>query len=143
MNIKRQAKQLESFLEDEFKKKIPILVLPDKSLVYKRYKIKQNKNGNWDLSYIDGDKIAEFRIKTTATLAAKFYDQTNFKRYNEVQQLDTHYWNNNNDAVFFKYRYEHAKDIEKRDIFMWRWEQADHRAKRCKEEISSMFKSNF
>ena len=143
MNIKRQAKQLESFLEDEFKKTIPILVLPDKSLVYKRYKIKQNKTGNWVLSYIDGDSIAEFKIKTTATLAAKFYDQTNFKRYNEVQQLDSDYWNNSNDAVFFKYRYEHTTDIEKRDIFMWRWEQADHRAKRHKETISSMFKSNF
>ena len=143
MNIKRQAKQLESFLEDEFKKKIPILVLPDKSLVYKRYKIKQNNVGNWVLSYIDGDSIAEFKIKTTATLAAKFYDQTNFKRYNEVQQLDSDYWNNSNDAVFFKYRYEHATDLEKRDIFMWRWEQADHRAKRHKEIISSMFKSNF
>ena len=143
MNIKRQAKQLESFLEDEFKRKIPILVMPDKSLVYKRYKIKQNKTGNWDLSYIDGDSIAEFKIKTTATLAAKFYDQTNFKRYNEVQQLDSDYWNNSNDAVFFKYRYEHATDIEKRDIFMWRLEQADHRAKRHKETISSMFKSNF
>ena len=143
MNIKRQAKQLESFLEDEFKKTIPILVLPDKSLVYKRYKIKQNKIGNWVLSYIDGDSIAEFKIKTTATLAAKFYDQTNFKRYNEVQKLDSDYWNNSNDAVFFKYRYEHATDIEKRDIFMWRWEQADHRAKRHKETISSMFKSNF
>lgn len=143
MNIKRQAKQLESFLEDEFKKKIPILVLPDKSLVYKRYKIKQNKIGNWELSYIDGDRIAEFRIKTTATLAAKFYDQTNFRRYNEVQQLDIHYWNNSNDATFFKHRYENAKDLEKRDLFMWRWEQADHRAKRYKETISSMFKSNF
>ena len=143
MNIKRQAKQLESFLEDEFKKTIPILVLPDKSLVYKRYKIKQNKIGNWVLSYADGDNIAEFRIKTTATLAAKFYDQTNFKRYNEIKQLDTHYWNNSNDAVFFKYRYENAKDIEKRDIYMWRWEQADHRAKRYKETISTMFKSNF
>ena len=60
-----------------------------------------------------------------------------------MQQLDTHYWNNNNDAVFFKYRYENAKDIEKRDIFMWRWELADHRAKRYKEEISVMFKANF
>lgn len=143
MNIKRQAKQLESFLEDEFKKKIPILVLPDKSLVYKRYKIKQNKVGNWVLSYADGDSIAEFKIKTTATLAAKFYDQTNFNRYNEVRQLDTQYWNNSNDAVFFKYRYENAKDLDKRDIFMWRWEQADHRAKRYKETISTMFKSNF
>lgn len=143
MNYKRQAKQLESFLEEEFKKNIPLAVLPDKSIVYKRYKIKQNKQGLWTLSLAGGDAIDTFRIKTTATLAAKFYDQTNFNRYNQIKALDTHYWNNSNDASFFKYRYEHAKDLEKRDIFMWRWEQADHRAKRYKEEISSMFKSNF
>lgn len=143
MNFKRQAKQLESFLEEEFKKKVPLVVLPDKSIVYKRYKIKQNKQGLWLLTLDNGDTIDQFRIKTTATLAAKFYDQTNFNRYNQVKSLDTHYWNNNNDASFFKYRYEHATDLEKRDIFMWRWELADHRAKRYKEEISTMFKSNF
>jgi hypothetical protein len=143
MNFKRQAKQLENFLEEEFKNKIPLAVLPDKSIVYKRYKIKQRKDGDWQLGYIDGDSIDTFRIKTTASLAAKFYDQTNFKRYNEVKSLDLHYWNNSNDASFFKHRYENAKDLFKRDIYMWRWEQADNRAKRCKEEISSMFKSNF
>lgn len=143
MNFKHQAKQLESFLEEEFKKKIPLVVLPDKSIVYKRYKIKQNKQGFWLLTLANGDTIDQFRIKTTATLAAKFYDQTNFSRYNQVKSLDTHYWNNSNDASFFKYRYEHATDLVKRDIFMWRWELADHRAKRYKEEISTMFKSNF
>lgn len=143
MNYKRQAKQLESFLEDEFKKKIPIAVLPDKSLVYKRYKIKQNKQGLWALSYAGKDDIDYFRIKTTAILAAKFYDQTNFNRYNEVKTLDSQYWNNSNDASFFKYRYEHAKDLEQRDICLWRWEIADGRAKRYKEQISVMFKSNF
>lgn len=143
MNFKRQAKQLETFLEEEFKKNIPLAVLADKSIVYKRYRIKQNKQGMWTVRLQDGDVIDQFRIKTTATLAAKFYDQTNFNRYNEIKSLDTHYWNNSNDASFFKYRYEHAKDLVKRDIFMWRWEQAEHRAKRYKEQISSMFKANF
>jgi hypothetical protein len=143
MNFKRQAKQLESFLEEEFKKKTPLAVLPDKSIVYKRYKIKQDKQGFWNISIGTGDVIDQFRIKTTATLAAKFYDQTNFNRYNQIKSLDIQYWNNSNDASFFKYRYEHAKDLDKRDIYMWRWEQADHRAKRYKEEISVMFKANF
>jgi hypothetical protein len=143
MNYKKQAKQLENFLEDEFKKNIPIAVLPDKSIIYKRYKIKQNKKGLWQLTYVGSDSIAEFRIKTTAILAAKFYDKTDFKRYNEVKLLDTQYWNNSNDAGFFKYRYEHAKDIDRRDLFLWRWELASSRAKRYKDEISTMFKSNF
>jgi hypothetical protein len=143
MNFKQQAKQLEIFLEEEFKKKIPLAVLPDKSIVYKRYKIKQDDQGFWNITLGTGDVIDQFRIKTTATLAAKFYDQTNFNRYNQIKSLDTQYWNNSNDASFFKYRYEHAKDLDKRDIYMWRWEQADHRAKRYKEEISVMFKTNF
>ena len=143
MNFKRQAKQLEIFLEEEFKKKIPLVILPDKSIVYKRYKIKQDDRGFWTITLGTGDVIDQFRIKTTATLAAKFYDQTNFNRYNEIKSLDTQYWNNSNDASFFKYRYEHAKDTDKRDIYMWRWEQAEHRAKRYKEQISSMFKTNF
>jgi hypothetical protein len=143
MNFKRQAKQLEIFLEEEFKKKIPLVILPDKSIVYKRYKIKQDDRGFWTITLGTGDVIDQFRIKTTATLAAKFYDQTNFNRYNEIKSLDTQYWNNSNDASFFKYRYEHAKDLDKRDIYMWRWEQAEHRAKRYKEQISSMFKTNF
>ena len=143
MNYKRQAKQLESFLEDEFKKKIPIAVLPDKSLVYKRYKIKQNKQGLWVMSLAGGEAIDQFRIKTTAALAAKFYDQTNFTRYNEVKTLDTQYWNNSNDSVFFKYKYENTKDLDKRDIFMWRWEQAQTRSKHYKEKISAMFTANF
>jgi hypothetical protein len=143
MNYKKQAKQLENFLEEEFKKTIPIAVLPDKSIVYKRYKIKQSKQGLWQLSYVGSDNISEFRIKTTAILAAKFYDRTDFKRYNEVKLLDTQYWNNSNDAGFFKYRYENAKDLDRRDLFLWRWELASSRAKQYKEQISSMFKSNF
>lgn len=143
MNYKRQAKQLETFLADEFKNKIPLAILPDKSIAYKQYNIKQNKKGLWALGYQGGDAIDEFRIKATASLAVKFYDKTNLKRYNEVKILDTQYWNNSNDAVFFKYRYENAKDLDKRDLFLWRWEQADSRAKRYKEEITAMFKANF
>ncbi len=142
MNFKIQAKKLESFLEEELKK-IPLVVLPDKSIVYKNYKIRQNKLGLWVLRHVNGDLIDQFRIKTTASLAAKFYDQTNFKRYNEIKLLDGQYWNSSTDASFFKYKYENTKDLDKRDIFMWRWEVTKGRADRYKTEISAMFKSNF
>ena len=39
MNFKNQAGKLERFLEDEFKKKTPLLVMPDKTIIYKKYKI--------------------------------------------------------------------------------------------------------
>ena len=143
MNYKKQAKQLENFLEEEVKKTMPLAILPDNSLVYKRYKIKQNKKGTWNLSYLGGDFIEEFKIKTTATLAAKFYDRDNFTRYNEVKMLDVQYWTNSTDASIFKYRRENTKDYDKRDLYTWRWEIADSRAKHYKELISRMFKANF
>jgi hypothetical protein len=143
MNYKKQAKQLESFLEEEVKKTMPLAVLPDNSIVYKQYKIKQNKQGAWNLSHLGGDFIEEFKIKTTATLAAKFYDRDNFTRYNEVKMLDVQYWTNATDASIFKYRRENTKDYDKRDLYTWRWEIADSRATHYKELISRMFKANF
>jgi len=143
MNYKHHAEKLETFLKEELARKPPLTVMQDKSIAYKSYIIKQTKQGMWALRYATGDIIDQFRIKTTASLAAKFYDTTNFTRYNEVKNLDTEYWNNNNDADFFKHRYENAKDLDKRDLFLWRWELTRARASRCKEQISSMFKSNF
>ncbi len=52
MNFKEKAEKLEKFLEDEFKKSIPLLVLADKSVVYGNYKIKQSKQGTWNLRYL-------------------------------------------------------------------------------------------
>lgn len=89
MNFKQKAEKLEHFLEEEFSKKLPIAVLSDKSLVYKTFRIKQTKQGPWALRWAKtGDFIDNFRTKTGALLAAKFYDTNRFDRYNEVKILD-------------------------------------------------------
>lgn len=142
MNFKTQAKKLETLLEEELKK-IPLVVLSTTALAYKKYKIKQDKKGMWAIFDPHGDIVDKFRIKTTASLAAKFYDQTNFKKYNEIKILDGQYWNTHNDAVFFEYRYKNTKDVDRKDLFMWRWELAKGRSERYKQEISAMFKTNF
>lgn len=142
MNFKKQAEKLEYLLEEELKN-IPLVVLSTNVLAYKKYKIKQNKQGHWVLFDQQGDAVDFFRIKTTASLAAKFYDQTNFRKYNEVKILDGQYWNTNNDALFFEHKYKNTKDLDKRDLFMWRWELSKGRAQRYKQEISTMFKANF
>lgn len=142
MNFKTQAQKIETFLEEELKK-IPLIVLPNKTILYKNYTIKQNKLELWSLRYSNGDHIYSFRMKSTACLAAKFYHQSNLKKFNEIKLLDGQYWNSSNDASFFKYRYENTKDLNKKDFFMCRWEVARGRANRYKQEISTMFKSNF
>ncbi len=142
MNFKTQAEKLESLLEEELKK-IPLVVLSKNTLAYKKYKIKQDNKGMWALFDPHGSIVDKFRIKTTASLAAKFYDQTNIRRFNEIKILDGQYWNNSNDSVFFEYKYKNTKDLDKRDLFLWRWELAKGRSDRYKQEISAMFKANF
>lgn len=142
MNFKTQANKLEDLLKEEIKK-IPLVILSDKLLAYKNYKIKQDKKGFWNLFDSRNDFVAQFRIKSTACLAAKFYDKVNLKKFNEIKILDLQFWNNNNDSVIFEYKYKTAKDFEKREIFKARLDIAKNRAKHYKEEISSMFKANF
>jgi hypothetical protein len=144
MNFKEKAEKLEKFLEDEFKKSIPLLVLADKSVVYGNYKIKQSKQGTWNLRYLKTDDLIDtFRTKTSAILAAKFYDKNRLGRYNDVKNLDLAFWNNSKDSAFFEERMRTTKDLERRDLFHCRFELTRDRAAKYKDELSRMFKANF
>lgn len=143
MNIKRHAEKLEKYLEDEFKRELPILVLADKSVVYKNFKIKQDNQGLWNLSKAGGFKIDSFNLKACALMAAKQYSTNSLAAYNQIKNLDVAYQQNTTDASIFKYRYQTVKDIDRRDIALWRWEITDSRAKFTKLEIESKFKSMF
>ena len=144
MNFKEKAEKLEKFLEDEFKKSIPLLVLADKSVVYSNYKIKQSKQGTWNLRYLKTDDLIDtFRTKTSAILAAKFYDKNRLGRYNDVKNLDLAFWNNSKDSAFFEERMKTTKDLERRDLFFCRFELTRDRAIKYKDELSRMFKANF
>lgn len=142
MNFKKQAEKLESLLEEELKK-IPLIVISDTVLAYKNYKIKKNKAGFWSLYNPHGDLVYKFRMKTTAILAAKFYERTNLQKYNEVKILDSQYWHSKSDASLFEYRYKNTKNTDKIEIYLCRWELAKQRSMWLKDEISSMFKTNF
>ncbi len=142
MNYKKQAEKLERFLDNEFTNKIPIVVLPNKDLVYKRFKIRQGKT-LWEFRHITGDLIDKFNLKATALLAAKFYDVSRFDKYNEVKNLDTGYWNNSLDAVRFRQRCNESKDLNKKELYAARWVVTDSRAKKYKEQISTLFRNNF
>lgn len=143
MNYKKQAEKLERFLEDEFTKKVPIIVLPNKDLIYKRFRIHKNKAGNWEFRHISGDLIDKFNLKATAVLAAKFYNNSRFDRYNEIKNLDTGYWNNSLDSVRFKRRINETAQFEKKEMYAARYSVTSSRASRYREEISNIFRNNF
>jgi|LakMenE01Jun11ns_1017448.scaffolds.fasta_scaffold9831555_2 hypothetical protein len=137
------AKDLERFITEEIKREIPLVVVSNSLLFYKDIKIKQLKSGNWCLFSKTGDKIAEFRMRSTASLAAKFYHKTDFKNYNWVKIIDFEYWHNYTDAEIFQYRKKNTKDFDRRDTFTARYEMAKSKADHYKQEITSLFKVNF
>ncbi len=142
--LKQKAQQLEHFLEEEFSKKLPLAVLKNNDVVYKGFVIKQNKEGKYLLTYATtGDTIDEFRLKATAILAAKFFETNQFQRLNEIKILDTGYWQNFVDSSFFKERVRTTADLDKRDMYLWRWEITRTRTRNYKEEISRMFRHAF
>ena len=94
MNFKRQAERLEQYLEAEFKDTLPIAVMANGSVVYKNFKIKQNKRGNYSLYRIGGNFIDKFNLKACALMAAKYYSVNSLTPYNEVKDLDNNYHQN-------------------------------------------------
>lgn len=143
MNFKKQAQKLENFLDEELKSKIPLLPLPDGSILYKTYKIKKNAQGSWDLMYYRGDSIDKFNLKVSAILGAKFHYANQIHVYNSVKNLDVKYWTNSFDAVIFKEKQQNCKDIAKKTIYLSRLELTKSRAARYKEQIQGMFARNF
>jgi hypothetical protein len=143
MNFKKQAEKLENFLDTEFKNKLPIAVMPDGSLVYKSFKIKKNKNQQWDLSRVGGTVIDTFNLKACAVLGAKYYHPYGFNTYNEIKNLDNYYQKNTTDAAIFKYYSLKSSDPVKKDTCLWRWEISEEKAKIAKQQIISKFKFSF
>lgn len=143
MNFKKQARKLESFLDEELRKNVPLVVLEDKTILYKRFKISQNKFNMWNLSHLNGDLIDTFKLKTSAILAAKHYSTDRFNEYNEIKILDSLYWTNSTDSDIFKQRYYESKDLEKKELYLCRWDLTRARTNHYRKEISSKFSRAF
>jgi len=143
MNFKKQAEKLEKYLNEEFSKELPIALMPDGSIVYKNYRIKQTKQKYWRLYRIGGNLIDTFNLKACALMAAKLYSINQLTAYNEVKNLDNSYQKNATDATIFKHRYQTTADPVRKDTVLWRWELSNARADSFKLQISQKFKTMF
>jgi hypothetical protein len=143
MNFKKQARQLETFLDEEFKSKLPIALLADGSLAYNGFIVKKNKQEQWQLSRAKGLPLDTFNVKSCAIIAAKLYGASRFEKYSELKILDNLYHKNNTDAVTFKQRYTTTKDLDKRDLYVARYVNAEQHANYAKAQIASKFKMLF
>jgi hypothetical protein len=143
MNFKKHAEKLEKLMEEEFNKKVPLLVVNKNYLLYKNFKIKKNKLENWDLISPSDQIIGTFKLKVNAALAAKFYDKNQIINFKEIKDLDTKYWSNATDSMVFRERYNKSKDTIKKDIYISRWDITKTRTEHYKTEISKLFSYNF
>ena len=143
MNFKKHAYQLETFLEEEFKQKLPIALLSDGALAYNGFIVKKNKKDQWQLSRAKGLPFDTFNVKSCAIIAARLYGAGRFEKYSELKILDDSYHKNHTDAVIFKQRYAATKDLDKRDLYVARYINAEQHANYAKSQIASKFKMLF
>lgn len=145
MNIKKAASKLAKLYEEE-KDNLPLLPLENGAVAYKNYVIKQTKQGYWAVYKTNGsrlDFIDKFNLKSSACMAARHYSRGDIMGTVDVHNLDSGYWNNHIDSEIFKYRFKHTKDLDRRDIFLWRWQLTDQRAKYYKQKITVAFTHAF
>jgi hypothetical protein len=144
-NIKRVAKKLVKFYEDE-KKNLPLIPLKNGALEYKNYLIKQDSKEKWAVYLLKGKRLEfvdKFNLKSSACMAARHYDRNDIMGVKEIHIIDSGYWNNHVDSEFFRYRFKTTKDSDKRDLFLWRWEITNQRAKFYKGKITTAFTHAF
>jgi len=140
IRIKELAKELSSELEQ----KLPLTVLPDGGIVYKRYLVKQTKDGNWAVyDYKNRNLIEQYFLKTCALMAAKAYNNIQLDKFHEIKRLDNCYWANHSDTQIFKQNIKLAKDFGRYLILLNKLEESEFKETHYKEEISKMFKWSF
>ena len=143
MNFKAQADKLEEFLGQELSNTNLVLNLTDKITVYKNFKIKLSKKGDYALYRISGFELDRFNLKTTALLAAKMYDKNNFPGIAELKILDHIYYKNFLELAFFKHKYNKSKTIEQLDLYLARISVAESKVHYAKLQIANKFRVLF
>lgn len=139
-----KVKALKKFVEQELETKLPVKILPDQSIIYKKFRIKKNKQNKWNLRYLsNNDIIDSFNTKSSALLAAKFYDGYHFSKFVEIKELDRKWHANLVDIDIFKHKISSTKDFDKKSIFETRLDLSQRRYNLYKEEIAIRLKTEF
>jgi len=138
-----KLKDIKKWCEKEIHENLPVAILSDKSISYKNYRIKQNKI-YWELTKKNSDIVIEkFNTKTSALLAAKFYDSYNYNKLVDIKNLDRKYYYNLIDIEIYKDKLKRTKNLERRDILINRKELSEQKIALYKLEIANHFKNEF
>lgn len=144
---KHQTKIIKEFAEyfdQELQTTLPISVLPDGSLLYKDFLVKQLDNTYWGVyNILSKDLINEYFLKSCALIAAKEYNNKHYEKYQSVKLLDSKYASVTNDATVFKHNIELVADNEKYHILLTRLEESTSLSQYYKQLILRLFRQSF
>jgi hypothetical protein len=136
--------KLAEALDVNFKKIMPLIPLPDGSIAYKDFIVKENKAGRWVVyRKTSWDPQGEFNLKSSALVGAKALSNIRIHDFNEIKNLDTQYWSNYFTAQVCKYNMPKTKDYSRYLILLDKLEHSEWIAENCKEQISKKFRWSF
>jgi hypothetical protein len=133
-----------SYFDQELQATLPISILPDGSLVYKNFLVKQLENTYWGIfDIISKELINEYFLKSCALIAAKEYNHRQFSKYHAVKLLDDKYASSSNDQIIFSHNINLTSDPEKYAIMLTRLEESTAISQYYQKLILSLFRQSF
>ena len=138
-----KIKNLDHEFEEELRNFFPVKLCTNGDIVYNEFSITRNNSQDWVLSVYDVNEIHRFKLRTTALIAAKFYEQGLFHRIEEVKSLDSCFWRNSDNKKNFKEIIKKTKDFDRKDMLIARLTESEVYLLQSKNKILCLFKAMF
>ena len=76
-------------------------------------------------------------------MAAQHHKNNRIMELSRTKDLDNFYWFAHTDSLYFYESLKKTKDEFKRDVFLWRYEQARDRSEHYKQQITQAYNFAF
>lgn len=137
--VKELANQFDLDLEANFQ----VHKLPDDSLVYRNFLVKQLQSGDWGVFNIEHQYMADsYHLKCCALMAARAYQHRHLNRCSEIKELDRNYWGCYSDTLIYRNNIIKAKD-DKYQVLLTRLNESSNNVSIFKKQITQLFRITF
>lgn len=136
--------QFATYFDQELQTTLPISILPDKSLLYKNFLVKQNDQLSWELYNLNSkDLVNDYYSKSCALVAAKAYYHRHYNQYYEINDLDRMYQLWYNQTLFFKHSIDQTTDYDRYEVLLTRLEESNAKSEYFRNMILRLFRHSF
>lgn len=145
-HLKKAAtiKELAPKFDQELELHLPVAVMPNESLVFRKYLVVKQTDKCWGLISIESkDVVDTFNLKSCALLAARARSVHNLSLVSDIKRLDNKYWSAYTDILVFENSIKSAKDIDHRAILENRLDYSKSQLELCRYKIQKAFKNFF